>query len=229
MIRALIFNAYGTLIDWEKGFSFAAVEILKGRVETLSPAPLWKSWQHHVLNKTSSEKYQPFRTIAARSFEEALTACGLPLQQGDGDKLALRIPTWKTFPDVIPVLRGLRGKISLHIFSNTDDELLNAHILTLGLSLDGNMTGTRAKTYKPSPLFYQKAFDFLKIDPAASLYVSASPQDLDAAASQGLQTAWVRRHELVSAPSKKPGFILKSLNSIEEMPDLVKTRSYAAP
>lgn len=220
MITALTFDCYGTLIDWEKGFRDAAVAILKERTAALPLDALWKAWEEIQFEKCQGP-YKPYRLIASESFEEGLARVGIPREKGDGEKLALRMATWKPFPDVSPSLQALKGKILLFVISNTDDEFLNVSILNIGITFNGSMTGTRAKCYKPNPVIFQRAIEVLKIEPKTTLHVAFGERyDLQPARELGFKTAWLRRKDLSPAPSFQPDFVLQGL---EELPKILAT------
>lgn len=212
--QALSFDCYGTLIDWKTGFYQSATRILEGRVPALALDELWKSWKE-IQSRKCDEPYRPYRAIVGESFIKALTTMGISVHSDDGENLALRFPGWKPFEDVTPTLKKLKGRLPLLLISNTDDEILNANVLSMGLSFDGSMTGTRAKAYKPRPEMFQRAIEVLGMDPAKTLHVARSARtDLMTAKGLGFKTAWLKRGQERPDAFFEPDFVFESMGDL---------------
>ncbi|CDQ38580.1 MULTISPECIES: HAD-IA family hydrolase [Virgibacillus] len=72
-----------------------------------------------------------------------------------------------------------------------------------------------AQTYKPTPEAYQLPIDLLGIDPAHTLFISAHPWDLRAAATHGFLTVYLPR-EYTETPLPNDQFDL-TLHSLDDL------------
>jgi len=81
----------------------------------------------------------------------------------------------------------------LSTLSNGGMALLVDLARTSGLPFDCILSTELVRSYKPDPRTYQLVPSLLAIRPEHAMMVAAHPYDLQAAAEQGIRTAFVRR------------------------------------
>src|SRR5207302_9272525 len=102
------------------------------------------------------------------------------------------LPPW---PDAVNGLTRLRSRFVLSTLSNGGMALLVDLARTGGLPFDCILSTELAKTYKPDPAVYQLVPSLLAVRADQALMVAAHANDLEAAAGQGMRTAFVRRQQ----------------------------------
>jgi 2-haloacid dehalogenase len=198
-IRALLFDTFGTLVDWRTGL----VTQLEQWGRTHNIAADWPSlvlaWRRdHVpaLTKvrTGQREWANYDELQSETMRQLAPQFGLPtLSDETLDHLARmwhQLPGW---PDTSEGLARLRKKYIVAPLSN-------GHVaLVMGLGRSANMTFDAVfgadvfRQYKPDPKTYLGAVALLGCTPAEVLFVASHPSDLESAAACGLHTCFVSR------------------------------------
>ncbi len=93
----------------------------------------------------------------------------------------------------MPGLRRLKEKFVIAAFSNGNVSLLVDMARRAGLPWDFVFSAELFRHYKPDPECYRGAVELLSLTPPEVMLVAAHNNDLQAAAGQGLATAFVAR------------------------------------
>jgi 2-haloacid dehalogenase len=101
-----------------------------------------------------------------------------------------RLEPW---PDSVPGLTRLHRRYPLAPCSNGNVALLMNMARHAGLPWDAILGAEPARAYKPLPEAYLRTSDFLGLPPTRVMLVAAHNDDLMAARSNGLRTAFVAR------------------------------------
>ena len=111
-----------------------------------------------------------------------------------------RLSPW---PDARVGLKSLKKHRIIATLSNGNVSLLADMAKSGGLPWDCIFSGENFHHYKPDPQTYLGACELLSLEPAQVMMVAAHKNDLFAAKSCGLSTAFVRR-PLEFGPGAKP-------------------------
>lgn len=191
-IRALTFDCYGTLIDWESGLLAALRPLLAAHAHPLPDQQILDLYGE--LEPAAQDPYQRYRLVlacVARGFGERL---GFDLFPAEAESLAASLPGWPPFPDTCSALAQLKGKYKLAIISNIDDDLFAATARHLGIQFDAVVTAEQAQAYKPSPAPFRLALERLGLPPGQVLHAGQSVyHDVLPAQALGFRTALVYR------------------------------------
>lgn len=200
--KALTFDCYGTLIDWESGIWDALQPLIvhNQRNDILRNDALTCFARHESSLETVSpmlhyrEILEQVHATLAREFGLDSTA---EMDQDFGNSVA----HWPAFPDTSDALRYLKTHYRLVILSNIDRESFAASSRKLGVRFDAIYTAQDIGSYKPSPLNFQYMVEHLQNDfdlgpgdllhTAQSLYHDHAP-----ARAMGLSNAWIDRQRL---------------------------------
>ncbi len=222
-IRAITFDCYGTLIDWEGGAKQSLRALLKRReprdtgllrAEFLDE--LFGAWERAQWTRIQ-QSYAPYRQIAAESLEQVAAEHELPLTGTDARAFADSICTWQPFPDTAAALAKLKQKARLGIISNIDDDILAASVARLGVEFDLLMTAEQAQAYKPSPLPFQRALEWLDLPPAQVAHAAFGFEyDITTAHALGFRTILVRRRWREFPPAPVPDLIVADLAELAQ-------------
>lgn len=184
-VRALMFDAYGTLFDVHSVVS-ACDELFPGRGQDLSK--LWRAKQlEYTWLLSLMGRYEDFWRVSERALE---LSCGPP----DRARLMEQYLHLEAYGDVIPSMQAL-SVLPLAILSNGSPGMLNAAVQHSGLSsaFAHIISVDEVEVYKPSPRVYQLAVDKLGLDVPELGFVSANSWDAGGAKSFGFWTCWVNR------------------------------------
>jgi 2-haloacid dehalogenase len=208
------FDCYGTLIDWNGG--------LRSTFARLWPdadldAVLVR--YHEVEPRVQEDPGKPYRQVMAESFRLVADHEGLPLGADDEDALGEALPAWEAFPEVAEELWRLREACwSLAILSNTDPELLDASIQTIGVPVDAVVTAREAGSYKPAHGHWHRLFERADVDRDRHVHVGASLfHDVAPCLDLAVPVVWVNRKG--EDPEPPPTAELRDLSGLADTLD----------
>ncbi|MEM9210304.1 MAG: haloacid dehalogenase type II [Pseudomonadota bacterium] len=197
MIKPVVFDAYGTLLDVAAAARNLAHSEACPELEHIW-AMLAATWRDKQLSYTwlhnSMGIYRSFWDLTQDALDYALEKHGLPL--------TLRQPlldlyfALPTFPEAKPVLRSVKAAgHPTAILSNGSPDMLAAAAEAGDFTdlLDAILTVESVKTFKPKPATYQLACTHFNVDPGDVTFVSSNGWDISGAAQFGFQTYWVNR------------------------------------
>ncbi|MEM9473106.1 MAG: haloacid dehalogenase type II [Pseudomonadota bacterium] len=198
-IKALLFDVFGTVVDWRSG-------IIRELTEWGKDAHVVADWP--VVADGWRGLYQPaMERIRAgnRGFvrldilhEENL--CEIFHQHGldapIGEDLHRLVTAWHRldpWPDAVSGLTRLKARHIIAPCSNGNIALITNMAKRSGLPWDVVLGAEVAQAYKPHPQAYLGSADALGLKPEECMMVAAHLDDLEAAAELGLATAYVPR------------------------------------
>jgi 2-haloacid dehalogenase len=105
----LTFDCYGTLILWDEGL-VAAVQGILARcgARDVSSNHLIRLYDKKKHELECERPHLPFREVAGRALEYAMTELGLHFAPADIENLTHAISAMPPFPEVIPALSQLK-------------------------------------------------------------------------------------------------------------------------
>jgi len=198
-IRALVFDVFGTLVDWRGSIAREARELLAPRgvgIDWLAFADAWRAQYQPAMEEVRSGQI-PFSRLDAlhrRNLEVVLKAFAIhDLDEAARVQLNLAWHRLDAWPDVAPGLKRLRERFRIAPCSNGNVSLMVDLARRNGLPWDAILGAEFARDYKPKAIVYQSAAAAFDCAPAQALMVAAHSDDLAAAARAGLRTAHVAR------------------------------------
>jgi 2-haloacid dehalogenase len=215
--KAMTFDCYGTLIDWESGLLGAIRPILRSHGHNLSDAEILEIYAE--LEPKEQNPYRLYREVLARvvfGFGERL---GFPVSDGEAQLLPESLKDWLPFPDTEAALARLSTKYRLAIISNTDDDLIAATSRHLGTRFDQVITAEQAREYKPSTKPFLLALQRLGLPHEQVLHVGQSVyHDVIPAKSLGFATVLVHRRGFGATRAAKgdPDLIVPDLQTLAD-------------
>ena len=226
-VKAVIFDVYETLVPngpdlWLGSFS----EVCCLQDLSTEPQELWDRWitierkfRHRRLNEETMELSQPFE-----SYEEAWNDCfrqvflemGLSGDPEEATRLCIqRLGQRPIYPDALPTLDGLYGRLRMGILSNSDASffypLLKYH--GIGPQFAAVLCSEDARAYKPHPSLFRQLLKRLGVSPEEALQVGDTlREDVLGAKLIGMKTAWVNRSGSPGDPVlPRPDYEVRSL------------------
>jgi 2-haloacid dehalogenase len=198
-IKALLFDVFGTVVDWRGGVIRDVTEIAKAKsteVDAAAFADAWRADYHPAMDlvRRGELPWAKLDALHRRTLDRLLDDFGLTgLDESEKSWLNAcwhRLDPW---PDVIDGLGRLKKRFVVAAFSNGNVSLLVNMAKRAGIPWDCVFSAELFRHYKPDPETYQGAVDLLSLTPPEVMLVAAHNDDLCAAADQGLATAFVFR------------------------------------
>lgn len=197
-VQAVLFDTFGTVVDWRSGISAAvrlAADARGARVDAEAFADAWRAKYQPSMEPVRAGR-RPFATLTQLHRENlAVTSAefGLELSTDEINQLTHaweRLPAW---PDSVGGLALLRHRYIVGPLSNGNVGLLTRMAKHAGLPWDVIIGSDVTRRYKPQPDAYLRAAAILELQPSQVMLVSAHNDDLTAARRTGLLTAFIPR------------------------------------
>ncbi len=199
MIRALAFDVFGTVVDWRGSLIREGVERWEPRGVHADWGALADAWRR--LYQPSMEAvrrgerdWAPLDVLHRESLDQLLTAFGLDgLDAAQREEMTMAWHRLRPWPDAVEGMSRLGRRFRLATLSNGNRDLLADLARFGGLPFDEILSAEDFGAYKPDPRVYRGALQRLGCAEGELMMVAAHPDDLRAAAAQGLLTAYVTR------------------------------------
>jgi len=192
MERAFIFDVFGTCVDWRSSVARDVAAALPD-IDALAFADAWRGEYQPAMERIRSggRGYVRLDDLHFENLEICLERFGVSLD--DKDRLN---GTWErldSWPDVVSGLTKLKAHGLIAPCSNGSIAMMTRLARWGGLPWDTVLGADMARDYKPKPAVYLSSVDALGLKPSQVTMVAAHNDDLVAARSAGLKTAFVPR------------------------------------
>jgi 2-haloacid dehalogenase len=201
-VRALVFDVFGTVVDWRSGVAREAGSFLaRHGANHVDPAEFSDAWRRHyspAMEEVRSGR-RPFTRLDIlhrENLNRVLEEFGIDptrIPGADLDDLNLAWHRLDPWPDSIAGLKRLKARHIIAPLSNGNIVLLLNMAKRAGLPWDAILGAEVVRAYKPMPEAYLRTADILALRPEEVCLVAAHNGDLAAARKCGLQTAFVVR------------------------------------
>jgi len=198
-VSALIFDVFGTVVDWRGSVIREGEELGRKKnldVDWAAFADEWRGRYAPSMDRVRRGEL-PWTNLDAlhrASLKELLEEFGIEgLTEEEIDhlnKVWHRLDPW---PDSVAGLARLKERYVISTFSNGNVALLTDMAKRAGLPWDLILSAELVRHYKPDPETYLMAPNFLDLRPDEVMLVAAHPSDLRAAQTHGLRAGYVPR------------------------------------
>jgi 2-haloacid dehalogenase len=193
-VRALVFDVFGTLVDWRS----AITQAFRASGVASDPAELaddWRARYRPILAEVNegSRPWGDFDELHLVTLGDLLSECRVELSAEERRRLVGAWHRLDPWPDVQAGLEALRRRRVAAALSNGHVALLVDLARHADLRFDCVLSAELAHVYKPAPEVYRTAARLLAVEPAELMLVAAHPWDLEGARAAGLRTAFVDR------------------------------------
>ena len=195
-IKAIIFDAYGTLFDVN-----SAAEKCKDKIgvkwETF--ANFWRTTQlEYTWLRSLMKRHKNFWDITEDSLDKSMKVFNI--NKNMKNELLGLYKILSPYPEVKGVLEDLKKKnFKLSILSNGTLDLLNELVESNKLNnlFDDLFSIEEVKIYKPDPRVYEIPIKKYKIKSDEITFLSANTWDVSGGGNFGYNSIWVNRHNSV--------------------------------
>ena len=201
--KALTFDCYGTLIDWESGM-VEALKPLTSRVPSLTRNQILEA---HARHESSQQLWTParrYRELLPIVYKRLAEEWGVQATWDECLAYGDSIKDWPAFDDSAAALQYLKKHYKLVILSNVDNASFAFSNKRLRVEFDAIYTAEDIGSYKPSLRNFEymlAKLEGLGVAKSEILHTAESLfHDHVPANSVGLASCWIhRRHD-------RPGF-----------------------
>ncbi|SUZ47871.1 uncharacterized protein METZ01_LOCUS725 [marine metagenome] len=198
-IQALVFDVFGTVVDWRTSISRQAKEVGSRygvEADWDQFADDWRAGYHSGMIKvnTGEDKWKIVDEIHRDRLELLIKKYGFPTL-GE-DEIVSFNKSWhrlKGWPDSTEGLTRLKSKFIVASLSNGNIALLTNMAKFANLPWDAVLSAELAGKYKTHPWAYQRTAQLLGLNPEQVMLVAAHNGDLRGAINAGLRSALVTR------------------------------------
>lgn len=218
-IKAVIFDAYGTLFD-VYSVGALAEELFPNNGKAL--ANIWRDKQiDYTRIRTLCDQYIDFWEITKDALKFACASLNLELTNDTIDKLMQQYAHLAAFSENLAVLGQLKSNgMKLGILSNGTRKMIDSAINSAQMDdyFDHILTVEKIRKFKTVPEVYQLGPDTFNCDVSEILFVSSNCWDACGATWFGYQTLWVNRADMpLEELNVTPHVIGSTLNDVFQL------------
>ena len=198
-VRALVFDVFGTVVDWRGGVAREAAPFLARYAPGVDPAAFADAWRQQyqpAMNavRTGQRPFTRLDVLHRENLGAILPQFGIGgVPEAELDALNLAWHRLDPWPDAVPGLTRMKQRFIIAPLSNGNIILMLDVAKRAGLPWDAILGAEVAQAYKPQPEAYLRTADILALRPEQVCLVAAHNGDLAAARRTGLKTAFVAR------------------------------------
>lgn len=225
--KALSFDCYGTLIDWESGM-IQGLRPLTGRLDpALTRDAILEAHARHESAQQSQTPAKPYRELLPIVYRRLAEEWGVPVAWPECALYGRSVQHWPAFADSAEALAYLKQHYKLIILSNIDNDSFAASNAKLGVQFDAVYTAEDVGAYKPADANFDYMLgklESLGLAPGEVLHTAESLfHDHAPANKHGLASCWIyRRHgQQGFGATMNPGTQPRSDFRFDSMADLV--------
>lgn len=193
-IRAIAFDAYGTLFD-VYSVGALAEQLFPGKGEALTA--LWRQKQiEYSFLRTLSDRYKPFLEVTEDALIFSARKLGLTLDDAARRQLMNQYACLSPFPENLAALKALRETgLPMAILSNGTPDMLQVAIRSAGMTglFDYVLSVDAVRRYKTADAAYQLGPRAFGVPAREILFVSSNGWDAAGATWFGYTTFWINR------------------------------------
>jgi 2-haloalkanoic acid dehalogenase type II len=232
--KALTFDVYGTLIDWESGM----IAGLKPLTDQLASPPERNAiLEAHAFHESTTQRMTPaksYRLVLATVYKRLAEEWDLQVTWSDCLTYGRSVEHWPAFPDSKEALAYLKQHYKLIVLSNVDNESFAFSDAKLGHPFTAAYVAEDIGSYKPAARNFDymiESLDRLGVPKSEILHVAESMfHDHVPGKAKGLANCWIyRRHDQKGfGATMDPGAMPEvdmQFNSMAELAEAHKTET----
>jgi len=193
-IKAVVFDAYGTLFDVHSVASLAE-QLFPGKGDALSQSWRQKQLEYSWL-RAMSGRYKPFWDITRDALHFSAERLGLPLPAESERRLMNQYSSLSAFPENLGALRALKAAgLPLGILSNGNRDMIEVSVRSAGMTglFDHLLSSEQVGTFKTMDSVYALAPEAFGCRAREILFVSSNCWDAIGSRWYGFTSFWINR------------------------------------
>jgi 2-haloacid dehalogenase len=213
--KAITFDCYGTLIDWESAIQqFFAKSLDSKGYSGVDPLTLQAEWEE-IQFLYIQEQYRPYRQVLRDTLRMAFDNYHIPTTYDECDEFADSMGYWEPFSDSREAILELQKLVKVVLITNTDDPIITETERTIGVKFDDIITAEQAGAYKPNHKGFLLARERLGLDISEIWHAGFGfKYDIVPATELGYSTVWVNRQGEVRPVDVKETFLVGDMRTL---------------
>ena len=198
-VRALVFDVFGTVVDWRSSLIRSSEAFAEPRGLTADWSSIvdeWRGAYRPAMDRVRSGErpWAHLDGLHRESLDAILERHGLAgVRAADRDTMVEFWHRLSPWPDSIGGLTRLRERYTVGTLSNGNVRLLVDMAKNAGLPWDCVLSAEMSQHYKPDAQTYEMAIRYLGPKPENVMMVAAHNDDLTHAKRAGMPTAFIAR------------------------------------
>ena len=215
-IKAIIFDAYGTLFDVN-----SAAEKCKDKIgdKWEGFANFWRTTQlEYTWLRSLMNRHKDFWQVTEDSLDKSMKAFNIdPLMRDELLSLYKVLSPFKEVPEVLKILKEKNFKLA--VLSNGTPTLLKELVKSNNLDnvFDDLFSIEQVGIYKPDSKVYDMPIQKYSIEKDEVAFLSANTWDVSGGGNYGYQSIWVNRNKNIF-----DNLDYKPKNEIKDLSELIK-------
>lgn len=204
--KIITFDCYGTLVQWpEVLLREINATLAEHGGNGASASAILNSFSAQSRRLTAEKPHRPYRDILRIGFAAAFDEHGITATANEIKRIASSPMMMGPHPEVSDVLRQLRERYKLAIFTNSDNDLIAPTVARVGVPFDYVITAEQAQAYKPSRQLFEYGYRMMGVTANETVHVAMGMYtDMKACHEQGLRGIWVNRRGETGNPDWLP-------------------------
>lgn len=226
--KALTFDCYGTLIDWENGIVKSLSGLTSRVSRNLSKDEVLEAHARHESSQQAQTPDMLYRNLLPIVYKRLAEEWGVVVTNDECRAYGQSVGSWPAFTDSIGALRYLKKYYKLIVLSNVDNESFALSNERLGVEFDAVYSAEDVGSYKPSDRNFEYMLNHvgnLGLKKEHLLHTAESLfHDHKAANRHGIANCWIHRRYQKEGygATMPPGDIPACDFRFTSMADLVK-------
>ncbi len=207
--KAISFDCYGTLINWEKGLLATLKPWLEAEGKNIADDDILKAFALHESEEQAEVQSAPYPEILEGVHLALAREFKVKSSRQLREEFMHSVGNWPAFDDTVEALKSLKKDYKLIILSNVDNASFAKTAKKLGVEFDAVYTAEDICSYKPQKANFRYLLEHAKADlglkksdilhTAQSLFHDHVP-----AQGFGLKTCWIDRRGDDGGATNKP-------------------------
>src|SRR4051794_37607177 len=183
-LKALVFDVFGTLVDWRTSISREVNALAQQKGLALDAeqfADAWRAGYGPAMDRVRNGQlpWTKLDRLHRMMLDQVVIEFGVEgLSEAEKDALTRAWHRLQPWPDVVSGLTRLKQRFIIAPLSNGNISLMTNLAKHAGLPWDCVLGVELVRHYKPDPEVYQSAADFLDLDAGEIMMVAAHLYDL---------------------------------------------------
>jgi 2-haloacid dehalogenase len=200
-MQALLFDVFGTVVDWRSGVARDVGQFLSRRALTIDSFEFADAWRREYAPameeiRSGRRAFVRLDVLHRENLVKVMADYSIDVGSISTDGLDELNRAWHRldpWPDSVEGLLRLKRRFMIAPLSNGNIRLMVDMAKRAALPWDAILGAEVVRAYKPSPQVYIDTVEILCLKPAEVCMVAAHNGDLAAARQCGLKTAFVTR------------------------------------
>lgn len=213
--KAITFDCYGTLIDWEKGVQNFFGDILSRHgISNVDVVALQRHWENIQFDYIQ-DQYLPYKEVLRNTMSMAFRDYDYPCTPEECVEFSESMGKWQAFPDTKEALLELKKYTKIALITNTDDAIISETVTHIGVEFDEIITAEQAGAYKANHEGFYLALERLGLDKSEILHAGFGfKYDIVPATELEIKSCWVNRYGEVRPVNVKETYLVGDMATL---------------